>query len=229
MTAAIRAGGGGLAVVGVVLGWAATATAAPTEWDAEGRWLGGPRGGETIVEQLPNLTGGQGSDTQFYDYFGYEVWQREADNILLTQDQTVGRVVWWGFYGADSQTNLPPDGDETMRIRFYGARPGDSLPDDNNIIYEESFLNPQRVATGRRVLVDRLPMEYRYEVDLAAPVSLTAASVVGRDRADGRCGEPFSMGKCRRYCVARSCRHQQLLDGLAQFRWQLRLPTLGSP
>jgi hypothetical protein len=156
---------------------APAALASPGNWRDLARSLGGPRDGDIVVDQQPNLYGGQGSDTLFYDYFGYEVWQREADNILLGQDRAIRRVVWWGLYGGQGQSHQPPVEDETMRIRFYGARPGDGLPDDNNIIYQENFVNAQRTATGRVVDAEGLPPEYRYEADLAAPVGLAAGSV----------------------------------------------------
>ena len=131
-------------------------------------------GGEVVVDQQPTRLGGPGSDTLFRYVYGQIVWQQVAENILLDSEATIGRVTWWGLYGGSGMPATPPPDIETMRIRFYGARAGDGLPDDGNILYEESFLNPSRTATGEIVLVGGSPDEYIYDVDLASPVSLEA-------------------------------------------------------
>ncbi len=135
------------------------------------------RGGEIVVDQQPTRFGGPGSDTLFRNVFGEVVWQQIAENILLDAPATIGHLTWWGFYGGSGTPATPPPDTETMRLRFYGARPGDGLPDDGNILYEESFLDPSRTATGEIVLVGGSPDEYVYSVDLASPVSLGAGTL----------------------------------------------------
>jgi len=61
-----------------------------------------------------------------------------------------------------------------MRIRFYHARPSDGLPDEGSIVFEESFVNPSRTATGEVIGLGPHPPEYVYEVSLATPVLLEA-------------------------------------------------------
>jgi hypothetical protein len=120
-----------------------------------------------IVDHQPHPSGGLASDTLFQNSIGQTVWQRLADDIVLPSPFTVDRIVWWGFYDRDN-----PPFNETIRVRFYGARNGDGLPDDGNIIAEESLLNPTRVQTGRLIAVGILPHEYRFESELNTPVTL---------------------------------------------------------
>lgn len=128
------------------------------------------RGAGIILDRPPLNTGGLGADTLF-DSFGSPFFERTADHILLSAAQTVEpirRITWWGFYNE----NNPPV-TETMRVRFYGARAGDGLPDDNNIVFEEGFLNPARTPTGRVVFVEVDLDEFLFQVDLSTPLSLT--------------------------------------------------------
>ena len=126
-----------------------------------------PRGG-VIVDHQPLQSGGPASDTEFLDMLGNPFWQQVADNVLIPGPALVRRVVWWGFYNLDN-----PPVEETMRLRFYDARPTDGLPGD--VLFEESFLNPTRVATGRQILVDFTPDEFIYHVDLTIPFDLDAS------------------------------------------------------
>jgi hypothetical protein len=133
-------------------------------------WPGAARGqagDDIIVDHPPHPFGGPAADTEFINMFGQPSWQLLADDILLDAPATVRRVMWWGFYDQDN-----PPAEETMRLRFYDARPGDGLPGD--ILFEESFMNPSRVATGRRIPVSVSPREFVYEVDLGAPFVLAA-------------------------------------------------------
>lgn len=134
-----------------------------------------PRDDGIVVDQQPRQTGGPSSDMLFLDSFGLEVWQQEADNIRLTAPATVRRVSWWGFYGGDEQDHQPPAGDETMRIRFYAARPSDGLPGD--ILLEKEVPDPSRTATGKWVYADVDAPEYLFQVDLPSPVALDAATL----------------------------------------------------
>ena len=143
--------------------------------DIDPNLMGIPRGG-IVVDQQPTQLGGQSSDALFMDSFGDPVWQIQADNITLGADLSVGGLSWWGFYGGEDQPHLPPSGDETFRVRFYTATPN-SLPDESSILYEESFLNPPRTWTGRRVLVQGEPDEFVYSVALSAPVSLATSEL----------------------------------------------------
>ena len=88
-----------------------------------------------------------------------------VDNASL-----IRRVNFWGFYSADN-----PPATETMRIRFYGDNTG--LPDDNNILFEQSFLNPSRTWTGRIVFVGVDPKEYLFQVDLTTAFHLEAGTL----------------------------------------------------
>ena len=133
------------------------------------------RGGGIVVDHPGILTGGPAADTDFFNTVGQQTWQRLADNIFLESTSAlIRRVTWLGFYGGSGTPATPPPQTETMRIRFYGARAGDGLPDDANIIFEQSFLNPSRVATGRTIAVGGLPMEHLFEANLAMPVLLEA-------------------------------------------------------
>ncbi|MBI5764530.1 MAG: hypothetical protein HZA51_13510 [Planctomycetes bacterium] len=133
---------------------------------------GAPAGADVIVEQLPILTGGFASDTDFIDMLGRRLWQREADNILLTQDATVRRITWWGFYGGSGTPATPPPATETIQIRIMGARAGDGLPDESVVLMDETFFNPSRMPTGRIIGVGGAPIEQRFTVDLTVPVNL---------------------------------------------------------
>ncbi len=119
---------------------------------------------DIIIDRQPALTGGFASDTEFTG--GIVPWQRVADDFMLAETADILQVNWWGFYGE----NVVPVS-ETMRVRFYGARPTDDLPDDNNIIFEESFSNPTRALTGGFIFSEGAD-EYFYEVDLSTPAEL---------------------------------------------------------
>ena len=134
-----------------------------------------PRG-PIVVEHRTTQAGGPASDTLFLDPFGQPAWQRLADEVILTAPATIRRLTWCGFYNLNNALST-----ETMRIRFYAGRPGDGLPDENNILFERSYLNPSRLATGRRIGVGIGPDEYKYEINLAMPIQLGASTPV-------RCG-----------------------------------------
>ena len=129
--------------------------------------------GSIVVDQQPHNFGGPASDTALLDDFDNQIWQRVADDVLLPQSTILSRIVFWGFYGGSfDQFVEPPPPTETMRVRFYDARPSDNLP--GTVLFEESFLNPSRVPTGRVVLVGPGPPEMRYQVDLTTPFELQA-------------------------------------------------------
>lgn len=123
---------------------------------------------DLIVDHQPHPYGGPGSDTLYRTSLGQTFWQRAADDFTLNQPETIASLRAWGFYDLD---NPPPA--ETMRIRFYAARPSDGLPDDGNIIYEQSFSNLPRTDTGRHIL-DNSQREFVYQADLAIPPTLGA-------------------------------------------------------
>ena len=121
---------------------------------------------------------GSVSDTLCRNALGETVWQISADDFTLSAAATVKRVGGWGFYGdpAFGQGGPnPPAGDETMRIRFYAARASDGIPDDSNILYEESFLNLTRTWTARS-FGGGLVREWFFEADLSTPVGLSAST-----------------------------------------------------
>lgn len=128
---------------------------------------------DIIVDHPPLNTGGPAADTLFLNDFGQVRYQQLADDFFLKTPASIRRLVWWGFYGTDNTPNPhPPLGDETMRVRFYDARPTDGLP--GAILREESFLNPSRVATGRVIGLGDLPAEFRFQADLSIPLELSA-------------------------------------------------------
>ncbi len=158
-----------LAVLALLIA-AGPSLAEPHDWDDLPRG-----GGGLVVNQQPHPFGGLGSDTSFRNYSGLPVWQRVADDVLLEQPETIHRITWWGFYGGTFDPPEDPPETETMRIRFYQARSGDGLPDDNNILFEESFLNPSRAWTGDYVAVGSgWKEEFIYQVDLPTPAALDA-------------------------------------------------------
>lgn len=127
-----------------------------------------------VLEQSPVRVGGPAADTLFVDQFGLTGWQLEADNIRFDSAETIRRIGWWGFYGGSGTPTSPPTGTETMRIRAYAPRPGDLLPDSNNILYETEFTNHSRTATGEIIGVGGAPREYYYQVDLPNPLQFEA-------------------------------------------------------
>jgi hypothetical protein len=143
--------------------------------DIDSDLMSAPRGG-VVFEQLPNRTSGQASDSDFITDTGLPFWQLEADNVQLSESAIIRRITWWGFYGLDfdksPDAHDPPDRDETMQIRLYSARVGDGLPNSYDILFEQSFLNPTRTATGRTLLLPGIPAEYQFQVDLGSPLNL---------------------------------------------------------
>jgi hypothetical protein len=126
-----------------------------------------------LVDHQPLNSGGPASDTDFINDSGFQRWQQLADDVLLSESAEVTHLTWWGFYGGSfSGSPNPPVGDETMRIRFYDARPGDGLPGE--VLYEESYLNPTRTWTGRIVGVGSGPREYRFNAALTKPFAIEA-------------------------------------------------------
>ncbi|MFO0974664.1 MAG: hypothetical protein U1A27_14675 [Phycisphaerae bacterium] len=126
----------------------------------------GPAWGQ-LVNQPPNQSGGPTSDTDFINMFGQQSWQQLAEDFTLSAPADIRKIRWWGFYDQDN-----PPASEVMRIRFYGARPGDGLP--GAVLQETQVANPLRVATGRIVAVGIAPHEYRYEAILPALFSAAA-------------------------------------------------------
>lgn len=154
---------------GLILTCASLASGSPRDWDPTGRCFGGPRDGKVVVDHPPLNTGGLASDTSFYYPYPQVYWQRVADDILLETPAVITDLRWWGFY-----SEAMPQPNELMRIRFYGSRSGDGLPDEANLVYEETLANPARAATGRIVLVDEGPLEYQFNAQLTMPVSLAS-------------------------------------------------------
>jgi len=122
-----------------------------------------------LVDHSTNRTYCSFSDT-LLGPSGTLQWQQTADDIMLDTAATIRHVTWWGLYLDDVVPSV-----ETMRIRFYDARPGDGLPGD--VRFEQNLLNPSRAATGV-IIPAILPgstltaAEYRFEADLPAPISL---------------------------------------------------------
>ncbi len=149
-----------------------------------------PASAEIVVNQQPEQGGGYGSDTDFLNTIGNPTWQQIADNIRLAQSTTIRGLNWWGFYGGDEQNHNPPSGSETMRVRFYGPRASDGLPDESNILFERSFNSLPRTLTGRTVAVQGDPAEYLFQVDLVSDIALDAATTYWLEVA--QIGDPSS-------------------------------------
>ena len=127
------------------------------------------RGEGIIIDRPGTQVGGLGADTSF-EISGSPFWERSADDVWIDAPADVQRVSWLGFYDQDN-----PPASETMRIRFYSDNAG--LPDDGNILFEESFLNPSRTWTGGFVAVGVGPREYLFQVDLTVPFHLEASTL----------------------------------------------------
>jgi hypothetical protein len=129
------------------------------------------RGQVILVDHQPHPTGGGAADTDFTTDSGQEhYWQLVADDFTLSSSAATQHAVWWGLYGGTFSGSWdPPPGSETMRLRFYSARAGDGLPGD--IVYEENFVDPSRVWTGRYITGHP---EYRFEADLALPFQVAS-------------------------------------------------------
>jgi len=125
--------------------------------------------GVIIVDQPPVLAGGPGGDTAYVNDVGVNSWEVSADEFIAPASVSIGRIVWWGFYGGNSPASSvqPPVGDETMRIRTYAPRPEDGLPGD--IIHETAILNATRSFTGR--FYGPHP-EFRFETTLDMPLAI---------------------------------------------------------
>lgn len=122
-----------------------------------------------LINQQPTRVGGAYSDTEFVTMFGQQIWQERADSFQLPTSAAVSAIAAWGFYDLDN-----PPAVETMRIRFYSARPGDGFP--GSILREEVFTSFSRIATGEIVLVGVGPREFRYTFTLASPLALNAGA-----------------------------------------------------
>lgn len=124
-----------------------------------------PASAQFIVNHEPYPFGGPGSDTVVPTSQYPFLWQQSADDFRLSEPATVTHVNWWGFH---FENVAPPD--ETMRIRLYTVRLSDGLPGD--LLFEESFANPDRIDTGREIVIGGGPREYRYQAALGAPIDL---------------------------------------------------------
>jgi hypothetical protein len=130
---------------------------------------------DIVVNHQPLNSGGPASDLAFINDSNQQSWQQLADDFQVAQDAEIRLIVFWGFYGSGfSEEVEPPPETETMRVRAYGARPGDGLP--GNILYEQSFEDPSRTATGRIIFDGPGPPEFRYQVDLTTPLLLQAGT-----------------------------------------------------
>ena len=110
-------------------------------------------GADILVDHSPHPYGGAAGDTLFTTPFGQPTWQLVADDFVLANADQATSLSWYGFYDADNPPSM-----ETMRVRFYDARPSDGLP--GLVLYEETFQNPTRINTGRRIQVGIGPYEY---------------------------------------------------------------------
>ncbi len=152
----------------IVLGLAILCSARPS--------FAGPVDDPGVVFSHPPLnTGGPASDLAFTIEGSPPLWQQVADDFVLAEPADIRRIVFWGFYGSTFDLFPEPAPEtETFRVRFYGARPGDGLPDDDNILFEDEFLDPLRMETGNIILTGPAPPEYIYQIDLGDPLALEA-------------------------------------------------------
>ena len=153
-------------LAGMAATWMACALASPARADPKGP---GELFRDPVLafEHLPTRYGGLGSDTDFINMYGNPSWQQLADDVMLGTSALISQASFWGFYDQDN-----PPATEMMRLRFYAPRPADGLPGD--VLYEESFVNPTRTATGYRVSTGVGPYEYLYDVSLTTPFTLAA-------------------------------------------------------
>jgi len=127
--------------------------------------------GQIVVDHSAQRGVGIASDSLFHTGGLDPTWQRIADDFRLDAAATIRHITWWGYYTLDIVPTV-----ETMRFRFYEARPGDGLPGD--YFFEESVVNPPRSPTG--VMVPEPPgtvgraEEHQFEVNLATPLSVDA-------------------------------------------------------
>lgn len=132
--------------------------------------LCGKASADVVFEQVSNQRGGFISDTDAV-YFGQEhYWERMADDFQLQEDAALTNVVFFGFY----YDAFYAPAQETIRVRFLGARSSDGLPDESAVLYSETFQNPSREATGEIIIAGPGPPEYKYTIDLAAPFTVSA-------------------------------------------------------
>lgn len=132
-------------------------------------FIAAPCYSDIIVDHPPHPFGGPDSDTSFRLFSGQSYWQRLADDFSLASPDVAIGLTFWGFYNEDN-----PPATETIRIRILGARPGDMLPDESNVLSETTVQNPSREWTGRIVLANVDVREYRFQASLASPVILNA-------------------------------------------------------
>jgi hypothetical protein len=132
--------------------------------------------GEIVVDQPPNQTNGQASDTEFIaSGSGSATWQLIADDFMLAAPAVARHISFWGFFGGNfDEFPEPAPLSETLRVRIYGARTVDGLPDSRNVLIEEVFSNPLRTPTGLTVALGPLPPEYQYDLDFTVPLFLSA-------------------------------------------------------
>lgn len=130
----------------------------------------------SILVDHPPMFNGPSADTDFITTIGNPYWQLLADDFTLQISASIAHVRFWGLYGnhfvGGSSSILPPVGDETMRIRVYNDQGDNGLP--GNILYERSFLNPSRSATGEIADFGTGAREYVYDVDLPIPFEASA-------------------------------------------------------
>jgi hypothetical protein len=142
-----------------------------------------PASAQFVVDHQPYPYGGPGADTALSSASLPFTWQLVADDFRVFAPGLVKHVNWWGFH---KENVAPPN--ETMRIRLYREPPGDGLPGE--ILYEETFVNPERIETGRTIAIGGSPREYKYHVELAKPLEFSPGLVYWLEIA--QIGDPNS-------------------------------------
>ncbi len=128
---------------------------------------------DIVVNHQPHPFGGFSSDTDFVSsQLPSLSWQQVADDFYLADSTIVRRISWWGFYSGD----VAPES-ESMRVRFYGSRSSDGLPDDSNLIRKQIVQNPARMWTGRMVASDGVQHEYQFAATLDSELQLNANAI----------------------------------------------------
>ncbi len=118
---------------------------------------------DLLFRQPPDQYFGLESDTEWRrNQTGQITSALTADNFALGIDATICGIVYYGFYGADANEPPPwiidPPATETMRIQFYSDAGG--LP--GSVLWERTFDDATRAATGRNILVGPVRPEYKY-------------------------------------------------------------------
>jgi hypothetical protein len=155
-----------IALAAIIVGWLGPAARvhAQLAGDPAPREAGAARGFDDLLfRQPPDQYNGVPSDTAWTrNPTGQLASTLGADNFTTINDVSICGIIYYGFYGANAPEPPPyivdPPATETMRIQFYSDAGG--LP--ASVLWERTFDDARRVATGRDVAVSPNRPEYQY-------------------------------------------------------------------